>query len=62
MKQNLGEAFNSLMNYVFIRYRGCLIERSGGKFIALQVTHDTEAQAKETIDKAFISFANLKTV
>lgn len=53
MKGDLGKAFGKLKDSMYITYRGCLIERKNGKFVWAHKIHDTEDEAKETIDQAY---------
>lgn len=52
---NLGAAFQTLMADTFTRYKGVLIERANGKYIALRKTYDTLQEAKDGIDNSFRS-------
>lgn len=55
-QNDLGMAFESLMNFTFIKYEGVLIERDKDKFKALHQEYDTLEDAKKGIDQAFIDF------
>lgn len=55
---DLGHSFDKLMAHVFIKYEGCLIEKTGSGFIALKKPYKTLEEAKTAIDNAFIQFNN----
>lgn len=53
MKGDLGKTFSKLKESMYERYRGCLIEKSNGKFIWSHKIHNTIEEAKESIDKVY---------
>lgn len=57
IKGPIVEAFEKLKNEMWVKYRGCIIEKKGGKFIWMHKTHDTLEDAKLSIDEAFDMFA-----
>lgn len=46
-------AIDNITAASFTRYRGCLIEKHQGQFIALRHTYDTIEAAKGAIDQAY---------
>jgi hypothetical protein len=56
MKNDLPAAMKTIESHAFEKYRGCLIERKGGKFIWAHKIHDTLDEAKRTIDQALEDF------
>lgn len=55
---NLGQSFDKLVSHVFIKYSGCLIEKTGSGFIALKKQYPSLDEAKKAIDNALITFNN----
>lgn len=51
---DIEQAFKSLTDSMFIRYKGCLISKSGGVFWWAGTRFETEADAKATIDNHFL--------
>lgn len=56
---NLATSFEKLKNEMFIRYRGCLIEREGYGFKVFGETYSCIEQAKQAVDKRYILFNNI---
>lgn len=55
---NLSVAFRKLVDETFIRYNGCLIERSTGGFMALGKFFPSLTEAKAYIDQSFSNIQN----
>lgn len=57
--KDMGQAFKSLVEKNFTKYRGVLIERlSGDNFRVLGITHETESAARSTVDTHLDSLIN----
>lgn len=55
---NIAESFRKLVDDTFIKYRGCLIEKRAGQFIALGRVCSTQAEAEQHIDNSFTNLQN----
>lgn len=55
---NLNDSFQTLMNSIFIKYKGCLIERCGNKFRVMDHEYPTLYLAKKSIDLIFKKFGH----
>ena len=53
MKTDLQKSFRKLIDETFIRYNGCLIERTGETYRSGRHTYSSLQEAKEAIDKSF---------
>lgn len=55
---DLGRAFKTLIDDTFIKYSGCIIEKSEGQFKVGERTYPTLEDAKYGIDKTFREWGN----
>ena len=53
MSANLMKSFDTLINSMFTRYKGVLIEKHNGKYIALNKSCESLEAAQTVIDNAF---------
>lgn len=55
---NYAKSMKKLMDETFVRYSGCLIEKSGSQFKVGERTYPTLEDAKYGIDKTFREWGN----
>lgn len=58
MDTNIGRSFDKLVSHVFIKYSGCLIERTCEGYKAFGETYPTIEEAKKAIDERYILLGN----
>jgi hypothetical protein len=58
MKGDVGKAFNILLNSMYIKYEGCLIDKRVDGYWWAGCRFDTEQQAKDCIDSHLALFGN----